>query len=134
VLITIDDKVNPEVLDALERKLRRYTLESKLELCRKISHFVDPLMPKKEALNYMFVDGMPPDTWFKNGRYQLFEIEYLSLVSTVCGEWKGPLNSLVNKNEYRNIINLYRQFVPPFVHIIDNQLLEMEKWKAKTLE
>lgn len=131
VLGSIDSRVNSEVLEELERKLRRYSFESKLEVFRKIAHINDPVMPKKAFYNSVFEDGKPPESWFINGRYQLFEVEYLSLIATVCGEWDGHLSSFAKQNNYRQVVNQYRSFVPPFVHITDSNLIEMENDKPK---
>lgn len=45
-----EENVNVQILNQIDKKLRRYTLESKLELFRKVSHAIDPWMPNKNAL------------------------------------------------------------------------------------
>jgi hypothetical protein len=40
----MDQHVNPEVLTELEIKLRRFSLESKLETSRKLSHSMSPYL------------------------------------------------------------------------------------------
>lgn len=113
----------PEVLNNIARNLRRYTLESKLEVIRKIAVCIDPLHQKTDISKYIFVDSYLPKQWYPHGAAQLFELEYLALVSTVVGEWEGPLQELNKLNEFRKIANLYRSYNPQFINITDSTML-----------
>ena len=71
-----------------EEKLKQFSLESKLEVCRKISHTLtynlSPLQPLK------LFDNPQQDKIFDElyRSSHLFEIEYFALASTVNREWK----------------------------------------------
>lgn len=112
-------------LNQIAVNLRRYTLESKLEIIRKIAIFLDPMCNNKEIEKQIFSDGVLPNNWYPDGPYFLFELEYLSLVSTIAGEWQGYCENLSSRKEYRKIVNLYRSYKPPFIR--DDGLSSLEE-------
>lgn len=78
--------VNIEVLNKLDRMLRRYSLHSKLEMFRKLCHVVDWYLPNDKFLYNLFPNRT--DQFYKsfNRSCHLHELAYLSLASTVVGE------------------------------------------------
>ena len=97
-------------LNDFEVKLRRFSLESKLEVCRKIAHTIDqnvpPLKPLKIFVNPQqkkILDDLPKTSF-------LFEIEYMALVSTINGEWSGSRPILSDYNDFRKIINPFKNY------------------------
>lgn len=62
-----------------------------------------------------------------------WEIEYLSLISTVVGEWDGYLKKDITRNDFKKIVNNFRNYNPPALHdedidleeeLLPNELLE----------
>ncbi|MCK4357248.1 MAG: hypothetical protein KAW92_00620 [Candidatus Cloacimonetes bacterium] len=97
-------------LNEFEKKLRRFSLESKLEVCRKIAHTLDYNVPPLKPLK-IFNNPQQNKIYDELKRTShLFEIEYLALASTVNGEWSGPLTELSDYNEYRKIINQFKDY------------------------
>jgi len=90
-----------------EKKLRRYNLESKLELCRKMAHTIESKFPHpKQFFNFQHKDKQ--DNFFEN--INLFELEYFSLSSIICDELNGDLKILSNLNDFVKIINHFTSY------------------------
>jgi Holliday junction resolvase len=112
---------NIGVLSGLDIKLRRYTLESKLELCRKIAHMVDKRLGEKKFI-YTTFNNAVNESYYKSLRstVHLFELEYLSCRATVIQEWEGTMKSTFSSREFSTIVNSYKNYYPPFIHIKDD--------------
>jgi len=97
-------------LNDFEIKLRRFNLESKLEVCRMIAHSIEMNVPPPKPLK-IFTNPQQkrilsdlPKTSF------IFEMEYMALASTINGEWKGSISTLSDYEDFRKIINLYKDY------------------------
>jgi hypothetical protein len=114
--MSIDNLVDLSVLNQVEKNLRRYTLESKLEMFRKLNHVVNWHIPNENFLKIMFPNKTP--LFYTNFPRSCFvhELAFLSLISTVAGEWNGQLKNLSSYKELKAILNLNKSYVPPLVH------------------
>lgn len=97
-------------LNDFEIKLRRFSLESKLEICRKIAHAIDinvpPMKPLKIFSNLQqkrIMEDLTKTSF-------LFEMEYMALASTINGEWNGSISTLSDYEDFRKIINSYKDY------------------------
>ncbi|HDR4590242.1 TPA: hypothetical protein QCR33_001018 [Bacillus cereus] len=118
----IDVQTDVNLLRSLNRKLRRYTLHSKLEAFRKFSHATDPNL-RNPALLQSFYPGHSQQYYEQLAKHiYLHELAYLSLASVVAGEWGGPRAPLSTTKEIRSLVNTYRDYSPPFNHKNDTVL------------
>jgi hypothetical protein len=97
-------------LNDFEVKLRRFSLKSKLEVCRKIAHSIDINVPPLKLLKIFanpqqksILDDLPKTSF-------LFEMEYMALASTINEEWNGPITMLSDYEDFRKIINSYKSY------------------------
>lgn len=112
---------NIGVLNGLDVKLRRYTLESKLELCRKIAHMLDKQLGEKYFIHKTFNNAVNEHYYDSlRATVHLFELEYISNRATAILEWEGTMKSTFSSREFATIINAYKQYCPPFVHVRDD--------------
>lgn len=121
---TLDtDKLNVELerLRLVDTKLRRYSLEAKLELCRKVAHTIDTRLGEQAFVYSTFSDVSSSTYHDLRSTVHLFELDYLSNVSTVKGEWEGSLKSKFTLKEFRQIINSLKAYSPPFIHSKDQE-------------
>ncbi|MXO77669.1 hypothetical protein GRP75_07365 [Paenibacillus sp. OT2-17] len=114
--------VNLDVLRQLDTKLRRFSLKAKLELCRKLSHMIDARLEEKNFIYSTFSNPVH-ESYFNELRshVHLFELDYISSVSTVKGEWDGSLKKEISSKEFRDIINTLKRYCPPLIHKRDNE-------------
>lgn len=97
-------------LTDFEVKLRRFSFESKLEVCRKVAHTIDTNFPPKNPLKIFanlqqkrILDDLPITSF-------LFELEYMALASTIYGEWNGSISLLSDYEDFRKITNSYKDY------------------------
>ncbi|MFC9778352.1 hypothetical protein [Paenibacillus chitinolyticus] len=117
--------VNGEVLRQLDTKLRRFSLQAKLELCRKLAHMIDARLGERNFI-YSTFSNTVRETYYNDirSRVYLFELDYISNVSTANGEWSGSLKNKFSSRDFTGIINLYKDYCPPINHIRDTEQLE----------
>ena len=95
-------------LNEFEIKLRRFSLESKLEVCRKIAHTLTYNLSPLQPLT-IFDNPQQDKIFDKLCRLSnLFEIEYLALASTVNKEREGVLKEFDDFNDFCQITNIYK--------------------------
>ncbi|QHQ79417.1 hypothetical protein [Bacillus subtilis] len=97
-----DARVDIGLLDQIEKKLRRFSLKSKLEFLRKLHHSTYPFLKSKKFFNV-------------KGQVWGHEIAYLALVSTKETEWSYKTQEFSFK-DFKSILRLYRNYSAPFVH------------------
>lgn len=121
----LDEHVNFGELLQLQKKLRRFTFESKMELLRKLSHVVEHTSLNKHRFELsLFRDYNPSTRQFYRKVIHPFEIAFLALMAIISGEWRGPLSPLDSYRDFRKIVNHYKNYVPPFIHRNDHKTLK----------
>lgn len=125
-ITVLDVYNNIERLNNLDKKLRRYSLTSKLEMFRKLNHVIDKNFKKPDMLKHVFPNRSSRfyDSFYNH--CHAHELAYLSLMATVLGEWKGNINELKEYNDFKKIINDYKDYSPPFIHQKDKEMDEHE--------
>src|SRR5690606_25456484 len=105
------DIENIGVLSGLDIKLRRYTLESKMEILRKISHIIDKRLGEKNFIHKTFNHAVN-ERYYNSLRenVHLFELEYISNRATAILEWEGTMKRTFSSREFANIINIYKSY------------------------
>lgn len=126
--------VNSYLLTEIDKKIRRFNFDSKMEILRKLDHLFEL---NKVNNNYrlsknLFVDKRT-DNWLKPRSLLPWEIEYLSIRSIVNEEWNGLKKDLDEISDFRVLVNKYRNYNPPLLHTkdkeknIENKLFFKEK-------
>lgn len=113
--------VNIELLNKLERKIRRYDFKSKMELFRKLDHIFNFNNNDYDnnLTSSVFEDASLK--WFKNAEIFPWEIEYISLIAAISGEWDGPIEKLNNLSDFNSLLKWYRKYNPPVSHLRDKK-------------
>ncbi|MCY9067488.1 NERD domain-containing protein [Bacillus inaquosorum] len=119
------DNYEPNIqrLNTIDKRLRRYSLDSKLELLRVLYHATSPYLPNDD-----FLRSILPQSLLRKrvrGRVYNHELAYLSLAAIVKGEWNGQIED-IDFNALKKIIELYRDYNVPFSHKEDNDLSNEE--------
>ncbi|MCY8958182.1 hypothetical protein [Bacillus atrophaeus] len=114
---------NLELLNKIDKRLRRFNLKSKLELLRVLHHSTSLLHPNDDFLKRI----LPNNIYRKQLRGNLYnhELGYLSLASIVAEEWSGETRN-ISYNDLRKILMLYRNYNIPFRHEDDADLADHE--------
>jgi hypothetical protein len=124
--ISLDVNTDVAILNTLDKKIRRYTFASKMEMFRKINHAKFNLSSRKDFSRELFPNK--DDRFYKKMIEVIHshELAYLSLRSVVVGDWGGYKKELSDYKDFRDIVNKYKEYVPPFIHkgdqIDDNAL------------
>lgn len=123
---TIDDKNNPEVLEKIIKRSRYYSFQSKMEMCKKAALLVDNIFVDDSLLQ------VRSNEYNIRKKCHLHEFDFLSLVFLVNEEVKfSPSVRELKLEDFLKFINLYRSYVPPFVHKNDTQLTMIENDRSK---
>jgi hypothetical protein len=114
--------VNNYLLSGIDRKIRRFNFDSKMETLRKLDHLFEyNKVNKNEVLSKnLFVDSRPTK-WLKPHAVYPWEIEYLSIMSIINEEWDGFKKDLNKISDFRVLVNKYRNYNPPLLHIRDKE-------------
>lgn len=119
------DNYEPNIqrLNTIDKRLRRYSLDSKLELLRLLYHAASPYLPNDDFLRSILPQS--PLRKRVRGRVYNHELAYLSLAAIVKGEWNGQIED-IDFNVLKKIIELYRDYNVPFIHKEDSDLSDSE--------
>ncbi|MCW8785835.1 MULTISPECIES: hypothetical protein [Bacillus amyloliquefaciens group] len=114
---------NINILNEIDKRLRRFNFNSKLELLRVLHHATSVINPNDDFL----ISLLPNNILRKQIRGNIYnhELAYLSLASIIGKEWGGYTPD-ISYNDLVKVIKLYREYNIPFKHKDDLNLSDQE--------